>query len=160
MPLLGKIGALWSDNEAYALGSVNARETSRLLEGIERGTVVSQPASEEMKRILTEQREGRLRLPHYLPWPDYFVAHKTGDGPPVIANDVGIIYANGLSGNDRITLPPQLNILAVLNGGSGNDELRSGRGQNILLGGAGNEPCQGLERSRHEKRDDGEDRAA
>jgi beta-lactamase family protein len=46
-----------------------------------------------MKRILIEQRKGRLRIPHYLPWPEYTVAYKTGDRPPVIANDVGIIYA-------------------------------------------------------------------
>jgi hypothetical protein len=45
-----------------------------------------------MKRILLEQREGRLRIPHHLEFP---VGHKTGDGPPVIANDVGIVYAPG-----------------------------------------------------------------
>ena len=33
---------------------------------------------------------GQRRLNHYLSVP---VAHKTGDFPPVLANDVGIIYA-------------------------------------------------------------------
>ena len=87
-----KAAALWNDDPNYWLGSMTARETGRMLEDIERGTLVSKDSSAQMKRILMEQREGRLRLPHYLQWPDYFVAHKTGDGPPVIANDVGIVY--------------------------------------------------------------------
>ncbi len=44
-----------------------------------------------MRRILVWQRVGQLRIPHYLP-PGTDVAHKTGDGPPVICNDVGIVY--------------------------------------------------------------------
>jgi beta-lactamase class A len=90
--VLPKMAALWNDDRKYWLGSMTARETGVLLEAIDRGTLVSRGSSAQMKRILIEQREGRLRLPHYLQWPDYFVAHKTGDGPPVIANDVGIVY--------------------------------------------------------------------
>jgi beta-lactamase class A len=90
--VLPKMTALWNDDRQYRLGSMTARETAVMLEGIDRGTLVSKSSSAQMKRILTEQREGRLRLPHYLQWPDYFVAHKTGDGPPVIANDVGVVY--------------------------------------------------------------------
>jgi beta-lactamase family protein len=71
------------------------RETARMLEGIETAALNSKESSEQMKRILMEQREGRLRIPHYLPWPDFVVGHKTGDGPPVIANDVGIVYGPG-----------------------------------------------------------------
>jgi beta-lactamase class A len=93
--LLAKLAPLWSSNREYWLGSMTARETARLLEAIEAGTLVSKHSSEQMKRILMEQREGRLRIPHYLQWPDYMVAHKTGDGPPVIANDVGIVYSPG-----------------------------------------------------------------
>jgi beta-lactamase class A len=86
-----KIYPLWSSNPEYWIGSMTARETARMLEGIETGTLASKDSSEQMKRILMEQREGRLRIPHYLP--DLLIGHKTGDGPPVIANDVGIVYA-------------------------------------------------------------------
>lgn len=91
-PLLARIAPLWSSDPAYWLGSMTPRETGALLEAIERGTLLSRAASDEVKRILTEQKLGALRIPHYLPWPDYFVAHKTGDGPPTVCNDVGIIF--------------------------------------------------------------------
>jgi beta-lactamase class A len=74
------------------LGRMTPRETGRLLEAIERGTLVSAAASGEMRRILRAQQAGARRIPHFLP-PGYATAHKTGDGPPVIANDVGLIYA-------------------------------------------------------------------
>jgi beta-lactamase class A len=91
-PLLGRVATLWSTDPTYWLGSMTARETGRLLEAIEQGTLLSRAASDEIKRIMMEQRQGTLRIPHYLPWPDYFVAHKTGDGPPTVCNDVGIVY--------------------------------------------------------------------
>lgn len=87
-----KVEALWNDDQAYWLGSMTAAETSRMLEGIEADTLASPDSSRQMKTMLGDQRAGALRLPHYLPWPDYVALHKTGDGPPVIANDVGIIY--------------------------------------------------------------------
>jgi hypothetical protein len=40
----------------------------------------------------TQFGEGDYLYPHYLGWPEYRVAHKTGDWPPVLANDVGIVY--------------------------------------------------------------------
>ena len=43
-----------------------------------------------MKTIMSRQQAGSRRLPHFLGVP---VAHKTGDFPPVLANDVGIVYA-------------------------------------------------------------------
>lgn len=43
-----------------------------------------------MKAILRRQQLGVRRLPHFLDVP---IGHKTGDQPPGIANDVGIIYA-------------------------------------------------------------------
>ena len=36
------------------------------------------------------QQAGARRLPHYL---SVGIAHKTGDFPPVLANDVGIVFA-------------------------------------------------------------------
>ncbi len=60
-----------------------------------------------MLRMLRMQLAGARRLPHYLEIP---VAHKTGDWPPLLANDVGILYtksgpvvvvvcANNITGN-------------------------------------------------------------
>ena len=42
------------------------------------------------------QQAGARRLPHFVDVP---IAHKTGDFPPVLANDVGIAFAR--SGPDR-----------------------------------------------------------
>lgn len=91
-PLLARVANLWSTDPSYWLGSMTPRETGGMLEAIEQGTLLSRTASDEIKRILMEQRQGTLRIPHYLPWPDYFVAHKTGDGPPAVCNDAGIVY--------------------------------------------------------------------
>ena len=82
----------------YWLGSVTPRGTGRLLESIQRcsdGTVTGTPIASkascaDMVRMLRAQQSGDRRLPHFLNLP---VGHKTGDFPPVIANDVGIIYA-------------------------------------------------------------------
>lgn len=74
------------------LGRMTPRETGRLLEAIEQGTLVSRKSSDDMIRIMRAQQAGARRMPHFLP-PGYAVAHKTGDGPPVIANDVGMVYA-------------------------------------------------------------------
>jgi beta-lactamase class A len=74
------------------LGIMTARETGRMLEAIEAGTLLSKARSNEMKQIMLAQLAGTRRIPHFLP-PGYSVAHKTGDGPQVIANDVGMVYA-------------------------------------------------------------------
>lgn len=74
------------------LGVMTPHETGRMLEAIERGTFVSKQASADMKSIMLGQQAGTRRIPHFLQ-PGYTVAHKTGDGPPIIANDVGIVYA-------------------------------------------------------------------
>jgi hypothetical protein len=42
-----------------------------------------------MRTMLRRQQAGARRIPHFLDVP---VAHKTGDSP-VIANDVGMVYA-------------------------------------------------------------------
>lgn len=79
-------------DQANWLGVMTPHEIGRMLEGIERGTLASASASKDMKRMLLAQQAGARRMPHFLP-PGYSVAHKTGDGPPVIANDVGMVYA-------------------------------------------------------------------
>jgi hypothetical protein len=43
-----------------------------------------------MMRMMRAQQSGARRLPHFLSVP---VAHKTGDFPPVLANDVGVIFS-------------------------------------------------------------------
>jgi len=76
-------------DHAYWLGDMNPRETGRLLEAIERGTMTSPASTALMRTMLRRQQAGARRLPHFLDVP---VAHKTGDSP-VIANDVGMVYA-------------------------------------------------------------------
>ncbi|MBC7896147.1 MAG: serine hydrolase [Cytophagaceae bacterium] len=83
---------------SYWLGTMTPRGTGRLLEGIQRcseGVVAtpalaSKAACSDMIRMLRAQQSGARRLPHFL---SVAVAHKTGDFPPVLANDVGIISA-------------------------------------------------------------------
>lgn len=77
-------------DRAYWLGEISARATGQMLEAIEKKTIASAASCDEMLRMLRAQQAGQRRLNHYLSVP---VAHKTGDFPPVLANDVGIIYA-------------------------------------------------------------------
>jgi hypothetical protein len=72
------------------LGAITARGVGRLLEAIERCTIASRSSCAEMRDTFRHQQSGARRLPHFLDVP---VGHKTGDFPPVLANDVGIIYA-------------------------------------------------------------------
>ncbi len=76
-------------NHDYWLGDMNPRETGRLLEAIERGTMTSAASTATMRTIMSRQQLGVRRIPHFLDVP---VSHKTGDSP-VIANDVGMVYA-------------------------------------------------------------------
>ena len=85
-------------DRAYWLGVMTPRATGRLLEAIQRcndGTapspaIASQKSCADMVRMMRAQQAGSRRLPHFLGVP---VAHKTGDFPPVLANDVGIVFA-------------------------------------------------------------------
>src|SRR5436190_1557640 len=77
------------EDRAYWLGDMNPRETGRMLEAIERGTIASKAGCDAMRTIMRRQQAGARRLPHFLDVP---VGHKTGDSG-VIANDVGIVYA-------------------------------------------------------------------
>ncbi|HWI20003.1 MAG TPA: serine hydrolase [Vicinamibacterales bacterium] len=74
----------------YWLGEITPRGMGRMLEGIEKRTIASKAACDDMLRMMRAQQAGARRLNHFLSVP---VAHKTGDFPPVLANDVGIIYA-------------------------------------------------------------------
>jgi beta-lactamase class A len=81
----------------YWLGEMTPRATGRMLEAIQRcsdGTAAPPLASPgscaDMMRMLRAQQAGARRLPHFV---NVAVAHKTGDFPPVLANDVGILFA-------------------------------------------------------------------
>ena len=85
-------------DRSYWLGEMTPRGTGRMLEAIQRcadGTasspaIASQKSCADMMRMMRAQQSGTRRLPHFLSVP---VAHKTGDFPPVLANDVGVVFA-------------------------------------------------------------------
>lgn len=77
-------------DRSYWLGEISARSTGMMIEAIEKKTIASASACDAMLRMMRAQQAGARRLPHFLSVP---VAHKTGDFPPVLANDVGVIYA-------------------------------------------------------------------
>ena len=79
-----------NNDRAYWLGEISPRGVGLMLEAIEKKTIASAESCEAMLRMMRAQQAGQRRLNHYLSVP---VAHKTGDFPPVLANDVGIIYA-------------------------------------------------------------------
>jgi beta-lactamase class A len=87
-----------NNDRSYWLGTMTPRATGRLIESIHRcsdGTgatpaLASQKSCADMIRMMRAQQSGARRLPHFVNVP---VAHKTGDFPPVLANDVGVIYA-------------------------------------------------------------------
>lgn len=79
-------------DHAYWLGELTPRATGRMLAAIEARTLPSKAGADELVRMLRAQQSGARRLPHFLPG-DVAVGHKTGDFPPVLANDVGIVYA-------------------------------------------------------------------
>ena len=102
--LFAKYGALQAtqrddktiNDPTHWLGSMTPRATGRMLEDIQRCSdgarpaVASKAACADMLQMFRAQQSGARRLPHFLAVP---VGHKTGDFPPVLANDVGIIYA-------------------------------------------------------------------
>lgn len=79
-----------NEDRSYWLGEISPRGVGLMLEAIEKKTIASTAACEAMLRMFRAQQAGQRRLNHYLSVP---VGHKTGDFPPVLANDVGIIYA-------------------------------------------------------------------
>ncbi len=76
-------------DETTWLGVVTPNDMGRLIEGIEKGTIASKEACEELKRMMRAQQSGSRKIPHWLSVP---VAHKTGETGGV-TNDVGMIYA-------------------------------------------------------------------
>jgi beta-lactamase class A len=72
------------------LGRITPKGVGRLLEAIERCTILQRASCAEMTRAFRRQQSGARRLPHFVDVP---VGHKTGDFPPMLANDVGVIYA-------------------------------------------------------------------
>jgi beta-lactamase class A len=78
-------------DRAYWLGELTPRAIGKMLEAIERRTLPSKEGAEELLRMMRAQQAGARRLPHFLTGVQ--VAHKTGDFPPVLANDVGVVYA-------------------------------------------------------------------
>jgi beta-lactamase class A len=80
------------EDREWWIGEITPRGIGRLLESAERRQLVSKDMSDLLIKMLDNQQGGACRLPHYLSWPTYSVAHKTGDWPPALANDVGIIY--------------------------------------------------------------------
>jgi beta-lactamase class A len=77
-------------DRSYWLGEITPRSVGLMLEAIEKKTIASAASCEAMLRMMRAQQAGARRLNHFITVP---VAHKTGDFPPVLANDVGIIYA-------------------------------------------------------------------
>jgi beta-lactamase class A len=80
---------LMVDDRNIWLGDMQARDIGRMLEAIERETIVSPASAAVIRTFMRRQQAGSRRLPHYVEVP---VAHKTGDAGN-IANDVGIIYS-------------------------------------------------------------------
>ena len=76
----------------HPFGLSTPREIGKLLEMMERGTLVDKTSSETMLRIMRGQIY-RTRIPRYLS--GFTVPHKTGDFLPFIANDVGVLEAPG-----------------------------------------------------------------
>lgn len=109
-----------TNDRSYWLGEVTPRGVGHFLERLQRcsdgappsATALPLPLASKascvaMLGMMRQQLAGARRLPHYLDVP---VAHKTGDWPPYLANDVGIVYtksgpvviafcANGIAGS-------------------------------------------------------------
>jgi beta-lactamase class A len=85
-------------DRGYWLGVMTPRATGRLIEAIQTCNdgkaaappIATQKSCADMVRMMRAQQSGARRLPHFLSVP---VGHKTGDFPPVLANDVGVVYA-------------------------------------------------------------------
>ena len=76
----------------HPFGLSTPREIGRLLEAMERGTLVDKSSSELMLQMMRGQIY-RTRIPRFLS--GFAIPHKTGDFLPYIANDVGVLEAKG-----------------------------------------------------------------
>jgi beta-lactamase class A len=77
-------------DKSYWLGEITPKGIGMMFEAIEKKTIASAASCDAMLRMLRAQQAGARRLNHFI---QASVAHKTGDFLPVLANDVGIIYA-------------------------------------------------------------------
>jgi beta-lactamase class A len=77
---------------AHPFGLSTPREMGRLLEMMERGTLVDKPSSDLMLQIMRAQLY-RTRIPRYVT--GYRIPHKTGDFLPYVGDDVGVLEAAG-----------------------------------------------------------------
>lgn len=73
-------------------GLSTPREMGRLLEMMERGSLVDKASSDLMLQIMRGQVY-RTRIPRYLQ--SYRIPHKTGDFLPYVGDDVGVLEAQG-----------------------------------------------------------------
>lgn len=76
----------------YPFGRSTPREIGRLLEMMERGTLLDKRSSDRMLETMRGQLY-RSRIPRFLS--GYRIPHKTGDFLPYIGNDVGVLEAPG-----------------------------------------------------------------
>jgi beta-lactamase class A len=110
-------------DHSYWLGEITPKGVGLILEAIEKKTIASPGSCDAMLRMMRAQLAGSRRLNHFITVP---VAHKTGDFAPVLANDVGIIYAR--SGPIVVTF-----LTNAITGNYGEAEDRIGRfGQQLL----------------------------
>src|SRR5215472_10265262 len=73
----------------HPYGLSNARDMGRLLEMIATNKAASEKSCKEMLRMMGQQ-QFRTRIPRFM-MDDVRTPHKTGDFPPYIANDIGLI---------------------------------------------------------------------
>ena len=76
----------------FPFGLSTPREMGRLLESMERGTLVDKSSSDLMLDIMRNQLY-RTRIPRYVS--GYRIPHKTGDCLPYVGDDVGVLEAPG-----------------------------------------------------------------
>jgi beta-lactamase class A len=76
----------------FPFGLSTPREMGRLLEMMERGTLVDKASSDLMLQIMRGQLY-RTRIPRYLT--GFRIPHKTGDFLPYVGDDVGMLEAPG-----------------------------------------------------------------
>lgn len=81
--------ALVADSAKW-LGRTTAREIGRMLEQLQRGELANQQSTQQMLRMLRQQFYAS-RLPQRIRF-RAAIAHKTGDWPPLLGNDVGLIF--------------------------------------------------------------------
>jgi beta-lactamase class A len=87
-----KMPAFVADSTKW-LGRTTAREVSRMLEEIETCKVATKRGCDEMRGMLRRQFYSS-RLPARIS-SRVSIGHKTGDWPPYLGNDVGIMYHQG-----------------------------------------------------------------